>query len=181
MLRGAFTNPAVTDLPLSDRPGPGGWARTAGRTAVLPVYEAAPTYRAAGCDPVIVVGRNYGAGSSRDWAAKAQTLLGVRAVIAESYERIHRSDLIGTGVLPLEFTDGDSASAHDFTDEGHLTFDGLRNLRVGANPVTLHMHHPDREVRSIPLRLRIFSGQEPACLRHGGILPYAVRRALAVG
>ncbi len=182
MLRGAFTNPAVTNLLLADSPGRrGGWARSADRTAVLPVHEAAPTYRAAGYDPVIVAGRNYGAGSSRDWAAKAQALLGVRAVIAESYERIHRSNLIGMGVLPLEFDEGDSASAYGFTDEDHLTFDGLETLRAGTNPVTLRLHRPDGTERSVPLRLRVFSGQELAYLHHGGILPYVVRRAVAAG
>lgn len=99
-----------------------------------PVHEAAATYRAAGHDLVVVAGRNYGAGSSRDWAAKAQALLGVRAVIAESFERIHRNNLIGMGVLPLEFEEGDTASAHAFTGEEEFTFDGLADLCVARTP-----------------------------------------------
>ncbi|MFE9727899.1 aconitate hydratase AcnA [Streptomyces sp. NPDC005794] len=179
MLRGAFSNAAVTNL-LLDEPDSyrGGHAHTADRTAVLPVHEAAPTYRSAGDDLVVVAGRNYGAGSSRDWAAKAQALLGVRAVIAESYERIHRSNLIGMGVLPLEFEQGDDASAYAFTGEEVLGFEGLDDLRVGTNPIALHIERPDRPRMTACLRLRLNSQQELAYLRHGGILPYVARRAV---
>lgn len=180
MLRGAFTNAAVRNrlLPSADDLT-GGHAYTADRSAVLPVHEAAPTYRAAGHDLVIVAGRNYGAGSSRDWAAKAQALLGVRVVIAESYERIHRNNLIGMGVLPLEFQDGDSASAHAFTGEEDLTFHGLADLCVGINPVSLSVTRPDASRTTLRLRLRLHSRQELAYLRHGGILPFVVRRSVA--
>ncbi|GGV72593.1 aconitate hydratase [Streptomyces griseoloalbus] len=180
MLRGAFTNAAVRNR-LLDPPGDykGGHAYTADRSAVLPVHEAAPTYRAAGHDLVVVAGRNYGAGSSRDWAAKAQALLGVRAVIAESYERIHRNNLIGMGVLPLEFADGDGASAHVFTGEEELSFDGLDAPHVGENPVALHISRPDGSRTTARLRLRLQTRQELAYLRHGGVLPYVVRRAVA--
>jgi aconitate hydratase len=181
MLRGAFTNPAVRNRLVGDHAAPGGHAYTADRARVLPVHEAAPTYREAGYDLVVVTGRNYGAGSSRDWAAKAQALLGVRTVIAESYERIHRSNLIGMGVLPLEFTKGDSASAYAFTGEEELTFGGLDDLSVGTNPLALRLTRPDGARITAELRLRIFSQQELAYLRHGGILPYVVRRALARG
>ncbi|MGW3563867.1 aconitate hydratase AcnA [Streptomyces sp. NPDC000941] len=185
MLRGAFTNAAVTNLLLDApdaQPGPGGHAYTADGARVLPVHQAAPTYREAGCDLVVVAGRNYGAGSSRDWAAKAQALLGVRAVIAESYERIHRSNLIGMGVLPFEFAEGDEASPHPFTGEQELSFEGLDTLTVGTNRVTLHLRGPEgpeADHATVELRLRIFSGQELDYLRHGGILPYVVRRALS--
>ncbi|PNV31959.1 aconitate hydratase AcnA [Streptomyces sp. DH-12] len=180
MLRGAFTNAAVRNLLLPSADAfTGGHAHTADRSAVLPVHEAAATYRAAGHDLVVVAGRNYGAGSSRDWAAKAQALLGVRAVIAESYERIHRNNLIGMGVLPLEFENGDTASAHAFTGEEELTFDGLADLRVGTNRVTLSLTRPDASRTTVRLRLRLHSRQELAYLRHGGILPYVVRRAIA--
>ncbi|MDX2939363.1 aconitate hydratase AcnA [Streptomyces ipomoeae] len=183
MLRGAFTNAAVTNLLLDHdsvaRSGPGGHARTADGAHVLPVHQAAPTYREAGHDLVVVAGRNYGAGSSRDWAAKAQALLGVRAVIAESYERIHRSNLIGMGVLPLEFAEGDHASSYPFTGEQELSFEGLDGLTVGTNRVTLHLRGPDGRHTTAGLRLRVFSRQELEYLRHGGILPYVVRRALA--
>ncbi|WP_328370122.1 aconitate hydratase AcnA [Streptomyces sp. NBC_00457] len=181
MLRGAFTNAAVTNRLPGGSHGElrGGHAHTADRTAVLPVHEAAPTYRAAGYDLVVVAGRNYGAGSSRDWAAKAQALLGVRAVVAESYERIHRSNLIGMGVLPLEFTEGADASAYGFTGEEELTFSGLHDLHVGDNKVGLHLTRPDGSHTRAALRLRLNSRQELAYLRHGGLLPYVVRHAVA--
>ncbi|MFJ7998153.1 aconitate hydratase AcnA [Streptomyces sp. NPDC096310] len=181
MLRGAFTNAAVTNRMLDGVHDElrGGHAHTADRTAVLPVHEAAPTYRAAGYDLVVVAGRNFGAGSSRDWAAKAQALLGVRAVVAGSYERIHRSNLIGMGVLPLEFAESDDASAYDFTGEEDLAFTGLHDLRVGTNQVALHLTRPDGSRTTAALRLRLNSRQELAYLRHGGLLPYVVRRAVA--
>ncbi|MER7786831.1 aconitate hydratase AcnA [Streptomyces sp. NPDC097640] len=182
MLRGAFTNAAVTNLLLDTPggpPGPGGHAYTADGARVLPVHLAAPTYREAGHDLVVVAGRNYGAGSSRDWAAKAQALLGVRAVVAESYERIHRSNLIGMGVLPLEFAEGDDASSRPFAFGQELSFDGLDTLAVGTNRVTLRLRGAGGGHATVELRLRIFSRQELAYLRHGGILPYVVRRALA--
>lgn len=182
MLRGAFTNAAVTNLLLDDadaQPGPGGHAYTADGAQVLPVHLAAPTYRKAGYDLVVVAGRNYGAGSSRDWAAKAQALLGVRAVIAESYERIHRSNLIGMGVLPLEFAEGDDASCHSFTPDQELSFEGLDSLTVGTNRLTLHLRGGEGRHATAGLRLRIFSRQELAYLHNGGILPYVVRRALS--
>ncbi|MEE1762604.1 aconitate hydratase AcnA [Streptomyces sp. SP18BB07] len=177
MLRGAFTNPTVANLTLPGR-REGGHAYTADRTEVLPVHLAAPAYRESGYDLVVVAGRHYGAGSSRDWAAKAQALLGVRAVVAESYERIHRSNLIGMGVLPLEFTEGDRASSYEFTGEEELTFEGLDDLTVGAHPVVLRIARADRAPVTVALRLRIYSRQELSYLRHGGILPYVVRRTL---
>ncbi|WP_228034074.1 aconitate hydratase [Streptomyces spongiae] len=187
MLRGAFTNAAVANLLLDTdthadaQPGSGGHAHTADGTHVLPVYQAAATYREAGYDLVVVAGRDYGAGSSRDWAAKAQALLGVHAVIAESYERIHRSNLIGMGVLPPQFAEGDDASSYPFAREGELSFEGLDSLGVGTNRVTLHIRGAEgrRRHATAALRLRIFSRQELAYLRHGGILPYVVRRALS--
>ncbi|MGW0790612.1 aconitate hydratase AcnA [Streptomyces sp. NPDC002911] len=180
MLRGAFSNAAVSNR-LLEETGEyrGGHAHTADRRTVLPVHEAAPTYRAAGHDLVVVAGRNYGAGSSRDWAAKAQALLGVRAVVAESYERIHRSNLIGMGVLPLEFEPGDDASAYALTGEEVLGFDGLDSLRVGTNSIGLLIERPGHPPASARLRLRLNSQQELAYLRHGGILPYVARRAVA--
>ncbi|MEU6763812.1 aconitate hydratase AcnA [Streptomyces sp. NPDC046853] len=186
MLRGAFTNAGVTNRLLdadasthAARGARGAHAHTADRTAVVPVHEAALTYRATGCDLVVVAGRNYGAGSSRDWAAKAQALLGVRAVIAQSYERIHRSNLIGMGVLPLEFDEGKDASAYALTGEEDLALTGLDDLHVGMNRVTLHLARTDGSRATSSLRLRLDSRQELAYLRHGGLLPYVARRAVA--
>ncbi|MBR7678747.1 hypothetical protein KDA82_38520, partial [Streptomyces daliensis] len=99
------------------------------------------------------------------------------AAVAESYERIHRSNLIGMGVLPLEFAEGDDASAYGFTGEEDLSLTGLDELRVGTNDVGLHLVRPDGSRTSAALRLRLNSRQELAYLRHGGVLPYVARRA----
>ncbi|GAB2893045.1 aconitate hydratase AcnA [Streptomyces mayteni] len=180
MLRGAFTNAAVANLLLPEgERGRGGHARAVDGERILPVHEAAAGYRAAGVPLVLFAGRNYGAGSSRDWAAKAQALLGVRAVVAESFERIHRSNLIGMGVLPVEFAPGDGAGRHGLTGAEDLDLLGLDELSPGTNPVLLLARRPDGGETRIPLRLRLYSRQEVAYLRHGGILPYVVRAALA--
>ncbi|MGY6655515.1 aconitate hydratase AcnA [Amycolatopsis sp. TRM77291] len=172
MLRGAFTNPTLTNLilpPDGDRRG--AWAYTADRTQVVPVHEAALSYQ--DTPLVIVAGRNYGAGSSRDWAAKAQALMGVRAIIAESFERIHRSNLIGMGVPPLQFADGRTIG---FTGTERLSFSGLDNLVVGTNNVALEIVR-DSETTRVPLLLRLDTRNEITYLHHGGTLPYVVRRS----
>ncbi|MFC7329219.1 aconitate hydratase AcnA [Marinactinospora rubrisoli] len=179
MLRGAFTNPAVANLllPPGSR-GRGGHAYTADGARVAPVYEAARTYRDAGLDLVVVAGRNYGAGSSRDWAAKAQALLGVRAVIAESFERIHRANLVGMGVYPLEFPAGRRAGDLALRGDETLSIEGLDDLRPGANTAVLRVRRADGTAAEFPLRLRLDSRHEVAYLRHGGTMPYVARRFL---
>ncbi|MDA0564450.1 aconitate hydratase AcnA [Streptomonospora sp. S1-112] len=179
MLQGAFTNPAVANLLLPpEARGGGGRAYTADRTRVEPVYAAARTYREAGLELVVVAGRNYGAGSSRDWAAKAQALLGVRAVVAESFERIHRANLIGMGVFPLEFPPGRGAGDLGLTGEEALSITGLADPRPGTATAVLRVRRADGSVAETPLRLRIDSRHEAAYLRHGGTMPYVVRRFL---
>ncbi|HEY3383484.1 MAG TPA: aconitate hydratase AcnA [Vicinamibacterales bacterium] len=175
MLRGAFTNRgAVNRMPGTERQGRGALAYTADRTAVVPVYDAAATYSAAAIPLVVIAGRNYGVGSSRDWAAKVQALLGVKAVIARSYERIHRSNLIGMGVFPLEFGSGDDREQYGFTGQEVLDFEGLDSIDVGLNRVLLR-----GAGAPIPLTLRVDSRQELRYLRNGGVLPYVVRRVVA--
>ncbi|MFI2228662.1 aconitate hydratase AcnA [Nocardia testacea] len=182
MLRGAFTNAAVVNRLLEPGTGgTGGWAHTADRSEVLPVYDAAASYRAAGLPLVVFAGRNYGAGSSRDWAAKSQALLGVRAVVAESFERIHRSNLIGMGVLPIQFAAGDSVTDHRFDGTESLTFDGLDRLEVGVNTLTMRVTRPDGSGAEVPVTLRLDTRNEIDYLRHNGTLPYVVRKTLAAG
>lgn len=178
MLRGAFTNRSVRNLLLSDKPGLGAWAWTADGEQVLPVYEASQSYVAQGIPLVVFGGINYGAGSSRDWAAKAQALLGVRAVIARSFERIHRSNLIGMGILPLTFIEG--ASAVDLGLQGHerLDFAGLEKMQVGDNVVQVSIQVAGQPTQSLEVVLRLDSQQEITYLRQGGILPYVVRKML---
>ncbi|GJJ20892.1 MULTISPECIES: aconitate hydratase AcnA [Mycolicibacterium] len=178
MLRGAFTNHAVQNRLLPDGAGgDGAWAYTKDRSQILPVYDAAATYRADRTPLVIIAGANYGAGSSRDWAAKAPALLGVRAVIAESFERIHRSNLIGMGIFPLEFACGEHALALDGTET--LRLHGLNDLTPGTTSVAMEIARADGTTDRMTLRLRLDTGNEVAYLRHGGTLPYVIRRTLA--
>ncbi len=179
MLRGAFTNPAVSNLLLPpESRGGGGHAYTADRDRIEPVDPAARTYREAGLDLIVIAGRNYGTGSSRDWAAKAQALLGVRAVIAESFERIHRSNLIGMGVLPLEFPPGYHADQLALQGDEALSIDGAESPCPGINPVVLRVRRTDASVLEVPLQLRLDSRHEVDYLQHGGTMPYVVRRLL---
>jgi aconitate hydratase A / 2-methylisocitrate dehydratase len=180
MLRGAFTTRNLRNLMLGDaHPREGGaYAWTADCTAMRPVYEAAQTYIASNTPTLIFAGINYGAGSSRDWAAKASALLGVRAVVAKSFERIHRSNLIGMGVLPLEFVHGDSAARHHLTGEETIDVEGLDEIAVGRNGISLSLTRADGSTDTIETTLRIDSEQELVYLRNGGILPYVIRKSV---
>jgi len=131
------------------------------------IYEAAMEWADEGTPLCVIAGKEYGSGSSRDWAAKGTALLGVRAVIAESFERIHRSNLVGMGVLPLQFPDGESAESLGLT--GEETFD-LDPLEEGAK--TLNVRAGDVEFSA---RVRVDTPNEWAYLRHGGILHYVLR------
>ncbi|WP_150253765.1 aconitate hydratase AcnA [Nocardiopsis deserti] len=177
MLRGAFTNLAVANLLLpEDERGRGGHARVLDGSRVEPVFHAAATYREAGVDLVVLAGRSYGTGSSRDVAAKVQALLGVRAVIAESFERIHRSNLIGMGVLPLLFPEGSTAADLELDGSERLTVLGLGGIGVGVTPLVLRATKADGSTREYTVLLRLDSGHEVAYLRHGGTMPYVARR-----
>jgi len=172
MIRGTFANARLRN---QLAPGTEG-----GVTVHLPegdeatIYDAAMRYAQEGVPLVVLAGKEYGSGSSRDWAAKGAALLGVRAVLAESYERIHRSNLIGMGVLPLQFRDGDSVSSLGLS--GRETYDivGLEGLPAeAAIPNELSVRADDREFRA---RLRIDTPKEADYFRHGGILPYVLRQ-----
>ena len=125
---------------------------------------------------MILAGKEYGSGSSRDWAAKGTALLGVRAVIAESYERIHRSNLIGMGVLPLQYRDGESAESLGLTGEEEFTITGVTALNDGASP--RRGHRACRGDTEFSARLRIDTPGEADYYRHGGIMQYVLRSLL---
>lgn len=178
MMRGAFTNRAVHNQLLpADAGGRGAWAYLCDRSAVRPVYEAAESYRAAGVPLVIVAGKNYGAGSSRDWAAKSQALLGVRVVFAESFERIHRSNLIGMGVIPLEYRPGQRPDVRDGSET--VRIHGLSGLRVGITDLPVEVIRIDGAIDRVTAQLRLDTVSEVNYLQHGGTLPYVIRRALS--
>ncbi|MBN9618800.1 MAG: aconitate hydratase AcnA, partial [Actinobacteria bacterium] len=174
MIRGTFAN-----IRLRNQLAPGtegGFTRdfTAGGD-VTTVYDASVNYAAAGTPLVILAGKEYGSGSSRDWAAKGTALLGARAVIAESYERIHRSNLIGMGVLPLQFPDGETAESLGLTGEETFDITGVEALNDGTTPRTVHVKAGDVEFEA---RLRIDTPGEADYYRHGGIMQYVLRSLL---
>jgi len=179
MMRGTFANIRIRN---EMTPGTeGGVTRHLPSGDVLPIYEAAMRYQDEGVPLVVVGGKEYGTGSSRDWAAKGTRLLGVKAVIVESFERIHRSNLIGMGVLPLEFKDG--ASRVSLGLGGEETFDIL-GVAEGLEPrqeLTCRIHRPDGSVEEIALLCRIDTGDEVEYYRHGGILHYVLRDLLKAG
>ncbi len=148
---------------------------------VTAIYDAARTYAAAGVPLVVLAGKEYGSGSSRDWAAKGTALLGVRAVLAESYERIHRSNLIGMGVLPLQYRPGESAAALGLTGEETFSVHGVTALNEGRVPreVAISATRADGTSVDFAAVLRIDTPGEADYYRHGGILPYVLRSLLA--
>jgi aconitate hydratase len=147
---------------------------------VTTVYEASVNYAGAGTPLVVLAGKEYGSGSSRDWAAKGTALLGVRAVIAESYERIHRSNLIGMGVLPLQFPDGESAESLGLTGEETFDVTGIEALNEGGTPRTVKVKvgTADGATREFDARVRIDTPGEADYYRHGGIMQYVLRSLL---
>jgi aconitate hydratase len=176
MMRGTLANVRLRNelAPQTE----GGFTQLLPEGEVLSIYDAAMTYKERGVPLVIVAGKEYGSGSSRDWAAKGVQLLGVRAVIAESFERIHRSNLVGMGVLPLTFTGG--ATRKTLGLDGHETFDFL-GLETGLRPrmtLTGWIHRKGGASEEIPLLCRIDTLDEVEYYRHGGILPYVLRQLL---
>jgi len=143
----------------------------------MPIYDAAVKYREAGVPLVVIAGKEYGSGSSRDWAAKGTRLLGVRAVIAESYERIHRSNLIGMGVMPLEFQNGDTRESLGLT--GHETFDieGIASLTPGKS-ISVRAKSQDSKTKQFSAIARADTPEEVSSYHHGGILQYVLRQML---
>ena len=185
MIRGTFANIRLKNLLLNGVEG--GFTRDftteSGDQAFI--YDAAESYRKAGVPLVILAGKEYGSGSSRDWAAKGTNLLGVRAVIAESFERIHRSNLIGMGVVPLQFPAGQSASSLGLDGTEVFSVEGITTLNDGVTPSTLRVvampsEHsaPGREAVSFDAVVRIDTPAEADYYRNGGILQYVLRSLL---
>jgi aconitate hydratase len=138
------------------------------------IFDAAMRYRDDGIPLVVLAGKEYGSGSSRDWAAKGTALLGVRAVIAQSFERIHRSNLVDLGVLPLQFPEGESVESLGLTGEETFDISGLAGLDPTAPfPRAVRVRADDREFDAV---VRIDTAAEAAYYRHGGILAYVLRR-----
>jgi aconitate hydratase len=172
MIRGTFANIRLRNQLAPETEG--GLTRdfTAPDEPITTVYEASEHYLAAGTPLVVLAGKEYGSGSSRDWAAKGTALLGVKAVIAESYERIHRSNLIGMGVLPLQFPDGESADSLGFTGEETFDIIGITELNDGRTPKTVKVNAGEISFDAL---VRIDTPGEADYYRNGGIMQYVLR------
>ena len=182
MMRGTFGNVRIKNQMLPA--GPDGSRREGGYTLYQPggeetsIFDAAMRYQKEKVPTIVIGGEEYGTGSSRDWAAKGTQLLGVKAVIARSFERIHRSNLVGMAVLPLQFTGSDSAESLGLKGDETFDLQGLDDI-VPLKDVTLVIHRADGSSQNVPLLLRIDTPIEVDYYRHGGILPYVLRQLLA--
>ncbi len=178
MMRGAFANIRIRNEMV---PGvEGGITRCLIDGKQMPIYDAAMEYRKAGTPLVVIGGKEYGTGSSRDWAAKGTMLLGVKAVITESFERIHRSNLVGMGVLPLTFKPGTDRKSLGLTGEETLDILGLDDLSPRMD-LSLVIHRPGGKVETVPVLCRIDTLDEVAYYRNGGILQYVLRGMAKAG
>jgi aconitate hydratase len=180
MVRGTFANIRLRNLLA---PGTeGGVTRHLPSGQVMSIFEASERYEKEGVPLVILAGKEYGSGSSRDWAAKGPQLLGVRAVLAESYERIHRSNLVGMGILPLQFKQGDSVKSLGLTGEETFDIEGLlpllENNFAGGKEIVVRAHNAGGGSKEMRALVRIDTPQEILYYKHGGILPYVLRQLL---
>jgi aconitate hydratase len=175
MMRGTFAN-----IRLRNQLAPGtegSWTLRLPDGEKMYIYDACVKYREDGVPLVVIAGKEYGSGSSRDWAAKGTRLLGIRAVIAESYERIHRSNLVGMGVLPLEFMPGESRESLGLTGHEVFEIEGVSTLTPRKEAI-VHAKSDDGKVKTFKARIRVDTPEEVSYYRHGGILQYVLRQML---
>jgi aconitate hydratase len=173
MMRGTFANVRLKNFLT---PGiEGSFTRYLPSGEQMSIFDASMKYQKDGTPLVILAGKEYGTGSSRDWAAKGPKLLGVRVVITESFERIHRSNLVGMGILPLQFTNGENAQKLGLTGEEHFDFVGLGQLQCGGSLKVIARHSTGQE-KSFTVKVRIDTPNELEYFKHGGILNYVLRQ-----
>jgi aconitate hydratase len=173
MMRGTFANIRIRNRMLDNVEG--GFTRYAPTGETMPIYDAAMAYKHAGTPLVVIAGKEYGTGSSRDWAAKGTVLLGVRAVITESFERIHRSNLVGMGVLPLQFREGENADSLGLKGTETFTVTGVSDIKPRQD-VEVQVTREDGSIASFTARCRIDTYNELEYFKSGGILHYVLRR-----
>jgi aconitate hydratase len=174
MVRGTFANVRLRN---QIAPGTeGGWTTYQPSGELMTIYEASMQYQRAGVPLLVIAGKEYGSGSSRDWAAKGTLLLGVKAVIAESFERIHRSNLVNMGVLPLQFRPGESAASLNLTGLEFYDLAGIASGLSAGCDVTVRATSADGVLRVFTAKARIDTPEEVVAFRHGGILPYVLRQ-----
>jgi aconitate hydratase len=177
MTRGTFANVRIKNLMVPGVEGGVTVHQPSGQQ--LDIYDACMQYQSEGVGLMVFAGHEYGTGSSRDWAAKGTSLLGVKAVVAQSFERIHRSNLVGMGVLPLQFKDGESAQTLGITGTESYDLVGLAGGITPMMDVTLRIHRADGTTAEHALTLRIDTPIEVEYYLHGGILPYVLRQLVA--
>jgi aconitate hydratase len=177
MVRGTFANVRLRN---QLAPGTeGGWTLVQPGGELMTIYDASVTYREAGVPLLIIAGKEYGSGSSRDWAAKGTLLLGVKVVIAESFERIHRSNLVNMGVLPLQFNAGDTATSLKIAGTEEFGVVGVGDGLTPRGVVKVRSRATDGKVNEFTATVRIDTPEELVAFRHGGILPYVVRQLVS--
>ena len=178
MMRGTFANIRIRNLMLGGTEG--------GRTLFLPegsettIFDAAMSYREKGVPLIIIAGKEYGCGSSRDWAAKGPALLGVRAILASSFERIHRSNLVGMGILPLQFKPGENGATLGLTGRETLEIEGLAAGLLPGQQVKVKVAKPEGKGFSFDAVVRINTPTEAEYYRYGGILPFVLSQLVAL-
>ncbi|MGE5836641.1 MAG: aconitate hydratase AcnA [Acidobacteriota bacterium] len=174
MVRGTFANVRLRN---QLAPGTeGGWTTYLPDGDVMSIYDASVRYQEAGIPLLVLAGKEYGSGSSRDWAAKGPMLLGIKAVLAESYERIHRSNLVNMGVLPLQFRTGESLASLGLTGKEVFDLQGSGAGLAHRGEVSVRARRPDGSAQAFRVLVRIDTPEELTAFKHGGILPYVVRR-----
>ncbi len=174
-MRGTFGNIRLRNA-LASREGY--WTRHLPDQQEMTIFDAAQAYAKEGVPLIVLAGKEYGTGSSRDWAAKGPLLLGVRAVIAESFARIHRSNLVGMGIVPLQFARGENAHVLGLTGEERFTIPGLDEMKPGQQ-VEVKAVAEDGRVTTFTTRARVDNETEIEYLHHGGILPLVLRQLIA--
>jgi aconitate hydratase len=174
MMRGTFAN-----IRLRNQLAPGtegGWTAFQPSGDVMSIFDAAMKYKEAGVPLLVIAGKEYGSGSSRDWAAKGTLLLGVKAVIAETFERIHRSNLVNMGVLPLQFAGGATAASLCLTGRERYTLTGIAEALTPGGTITVRAYADSAAPIEFQAKARIDTPEELVAFRHGGILPYVLRQ-----
>jgi aconitate hydratase len=176
MMRGTFANIRIRN---EMAPGTeGGFTKLYPEEKVMPVFEAVEEYKKRKTDLIVIGGKEYGTGSSRDWAAKGTKLLGVKSVFAESFERIHRSNLIGMGILPLQFVDGIDRKKLKITGSEIITVNGIEKGLNPGDKLSVEFKYQNGEIKKIKMLCRIDTNNELEYYKHGGILQFVLRNTI---
>ena len=179
MMRGTFGNIRLRNKLTPDYEGD--WTVHYPTGETMRIFNAAERYRSEGVPLIVIAGKEYGTGSSRDWAAKGPMLLGVRAVIAESFERIHRANLIGMGVVPLQFVDGQSAQSLGLTGKEQFTVNGVGASVEPGSMLSVTATSDDGSSQTFDVLCRVDTAVEAEYYEHGGLLPYVLREMISRG